>query len=313
MHMDIISVIADVLLTILRDPIWQFVGAVIGAAGIGVAVFLSRRSTLAPVSAITLLLITNASLFHSDARIRGRLRIRFDDQDVDNLRLIRFRLTNTGEEPILPEQVYEPIRVTVSSDATDATIIDTEQITATTSLGLKPSQENSSTLLFPPVLMNPGDYWDGQLIVANGGNSIKASARIANINSIQIVDKTTPSYSYSYSKWTTVSILLTAITTIALIFAFQLNPLLGWVLAASAVGFALLGVDKWIVIQSLNGNMYARIPENIILLQALLGGSMGTLLASRVFNHKWRKQIFMIKLYIVLALQFALIVWWLIT
>ncbi len=55
-----------------------------------------------------------------------------------------------------------------------------------------------------------------------------------------------------------------------------------------------------------------RIAEADLLGLALIGGSPGALLARRLFRHKIRKQPFSASLYLIAAVQSAVLTWWLV-
>ena len=77
--------------------------------------------------------------------------------------------------------------------------------------------------------------------------------------------------------------------------------LLGWVAVASALAFALMGVDK-----ALARRGGRRVRERDLLLAALVGGSPGTLAGMAAFRHKTRKGRFLALFALVVAVQLAL-------
>lgn len=75
-----------------------------------------------------------------------------------------------------------------------------------------------------------------------------------------------------------------------------------YLLAASIVDFVLFGMDK----RRAKRNLW-RIPERILLLAAVLGGSPGGLAGMYFFHHKTRKPKFYIGVPLILALQILLV------
>lgn len=73
-----------------------------------------------------------------------------------------------------------------------------------------------------------------------------------------------------------------------------------WLVAANCVGFVAMWSDKR---RSEEGLW--RIPESRLLGFALIGGSLGTLIAGQKFRHKTRKQPFRSRLFMIVMLQFA--------
>lgn len=84
-----------------------------------------------------------------------------------------------------------------------------------------------------------------------------------------------------------------------------MNTLLLWVLAWSLAAFVLMGVDKW---KAKRGAW--RVPEKVLFLSALAGGSVGALAGMSVFRHKTRHWSFRLGMPAILAVQIALLLAW---
>ena len=80
------------------------------------------------------------------------------------------------------------------------------------------------------------------------------------------------------------------------------DPLLAWILSATLVTFMTYGYDKAIA-----GSRYMRVPEGVLLALALAGGTLGALAGMQIFHHKTRKTSFRLKLWMVAAVQVALV------
>lgn len=77
-----------------------------------------------------------------------------------------------------------------------------------------------------------------------------------------------------------------------------------WYGFASAINFALMGVDKWKARRDA-----WRIPEATLWLFALVGGALGGTLAMQVFRHKTRHWYFRFGFPLLTVLQVALLLW----
>ncbi len=80
-----------------------------------------------------------------------------------------------------------------------------------------------------------------------------------------------------------------------------LRLLLYYLLAANLLTFVIYGIDKW----KSRHNRW-RIPEATLLLLAALGGSIGALLAMRVFHHKTQHKKFRYGVPAILIIQLAI-------
>lgn len=77
-----------------------------------------------------------------------------------------------------------------------------------------------------------------------------------------------------------------------------------YLLIINAAAFFLMMTDKFRAQKKL-----WRIPEATLMLFALLGGSVGSLLGMYVFHHKTRKVKFFVGIPVILAVQVLLAVW----
>lgn len=82
------------------------------------------------------------------------------------------------------------------------------------------------------------------------------------------------------------------------------QPLLLWLLSINAVGFLLMGLDKW---KAKRGAW--RIPEKTLFTAAVLGGTVGVMAGMKTFRHKTRHGQFKYGLPALLAIQVAAAAW----
>ena len=81
-------------------------------------------------------------------------------------------------------------------------------------------------------------------------------------------------------------------------------PLLYYLAAVNVLAFALMGIDK---VKAKRGVW--RIPEKVLFLSALIGGSIGAIAGMFVFRHKTKHLSFVLGLPAILLLQLALALW----
>ena len=84
-----------------------------------------------------------------------------------------------------------------------------------------------------------------------------------------------------------------------------LQLLLGYLLLANLIAFALMGLDKG---RARRGRW--RISEKALFLPAVLGGSLGAILGMRLFHHKTKHWYFRCGLPALLAAQVLLGIFW---
>ena len=77
---------------------------------------------------------------------------------------------------------------------------------------------------------------------------------------------------------------------------------LAWILAANVVAFLAFGFDKAIA-----GTAAPRVPERVLLLLSLLGGTLGAWAGMKIFRHKTAKASFRGRFWVIVLLQFLLL------
>ena len=81
--------------------------------------------------------------------------------------------------------------------------------------------------------------------------------------------------------------------------------LLLWILVWTILAFALMGIDKW------KAKREAwRVPEKVLFLSTLAGGSIGALAGMALFRHKTLHWSFRIGMPAILVLQVVLLALW---
>ena len=81
-------------------------------------------------------------------------------------------------------------------------------------------------------------------------------------------------------------------------------PLLYYLAAVNVLAFALMGIDK---AKAKRGAR--RIPEKVLFLSALIGGSVGAIAGMFAFRHKTKHLSFVLGLPAILLLHLALALW----
>ena len=81
-----------------------------------------------------------------------------------------------------------------------------------------------------------------------------------------------------------------------------LGPVGAWLLAINLVALLVYGYDKAIA-----GSGQMRVPERVLLVLALAGGTAGALAGMWVFRHKTAKKSFRLRMGLVIAAQIVLV------
>jgi uncharacterized membrane protein YsdA (DUF1294 family) len=103
------------------------------------------------------------------------------------------------------------------------------------------------------------------------------------------------------------TLLVTIALSSALFLVVSSTLLRVWLIAVNVIALLTYGYDKAIA-----GGHQMRVPEVILLGLAMIGGSPGAFVGMLLFRHKTRKAAFLVPFGLIVALQGALLVGWLV-
>jgi hypothetical protein len=140
------------MLETLRDPIWQFIGAVLAfiAAILTVVFFLAQRQN----KALSYIVVANTRLLTVAKEIRPRVQILLDGQPVETAHYVLVKLINSGSAPIIPADYTTP----VSIDIGDGVQILSLEVVETDPPGLNAVVSSKDNIIsIEPLLLNKSD------------------------------------------------------------------------------------------------------------------------------------------------------------
>jgi hypothetical protein len=175
-----------------RDPIWQFVGAIISVIAIFVSyVFFKRQGKQKRISYEV---ISNTALVNVKDDVKSKMQIFFEKKPVIDIHLIIVKIINSGNEPIVKSDYETPINIEFDdkSETLEAEVIKVSPD------DLKVEIENTKeTVSIKPLLLNPGDSVMIKTFLTNFRGQLKVSGRIAGVKEItQLGSKNSSSASF---------------------------------------------------------------------------------------------------------------------
>lgn len=171
------------MLELLRDPAWQFVGAVLALLALIATVVIYRRQQQNP--ALAWQVLSTTPLLSVGNELRSRIKILLDDQPVDQVHLILLRLINMGTGAIRPTDFERPLCFAFGM----TTIILNGEVTKASDPSLQATIALSvDELRVDPVLLNGGDWIEIKVLVTQYDGPIKVDGRIAGVKQIQRFD-----------------------------------------------------------------------------------------------------------------------------
>lgn len=170
----------------IRDPVWQFIGTVIGIIALLASIFFYVQSQ--QLKSLQIVFLANVSAVVIDDVVENKIQINYEDKKVDNLSLLTVKVKNIGNQSIRPEDYVEPI---LFSFPEQSEIIESSVITSIPeNIDLKATVvKNTATL--STSLLNAGDEVIVRFVVINvprnNNDYPKVKARIADVRKLEVV------------------------------------------------------------------------------------------------------------------------------
>lgn len=165
----------------LRDPIWQFVGALLALIAVLFSVYAYSRQRKR--KALSYDLLTYTKVVTIGEKLRGKVQVLYDGIPVENAYLGIVRVYNSGNVPITPSDLIEPLVLSFGeqTETLGVEILDTEP------RDLNPAFDvDAGRIEFAPLLLNPEDSLIVKALVKGTGSqpSISVQSRIVGIHNI---------------------------------------------------------------------------------------------------------------------------------
>jgi hypothetical protein len=168
------------MIDLLRDPVWQFVGAVLAAIGIGIGIFVYYRQQRR--KRLDYQIIANTPVLTVDEQIRGKLKVSYEDIPVQNVQLLLLKFINTGNVPIATADFERSLSITFGSEAN----VLSSEIVASSPSDLSPSVSVSTDgITLAPLLLNPNDYVTIKALVSGHQGAVSVTARIIGVGKVR--------------------------------------------------------------------------------------------------------------------------------
>lgn len=165
---------------IIRDPMWQFFGAILVVIGIIISIILYWIQR--PKSSVSWKIIANSPLVKISSEIRGNLQVLFDGSPVKDIQLIIIKIINTGNVSIKSGDYEHPINLNFDKKAQilTAEVIETNpnNIEASTNI-------EGNSVIISPTLLNKGDSVTIKTLVNQFNNHISIDGRIVGVKDIK--------------------------------------------------------------------------------------------------------------------------------
>lgn len=169
------------MIDILRDPIWQFIGAFLALIAIGMSIYLFILQK--NKKALSYRIITETALLTVNEEIKGKLKIVYENVPVQDVHLLVMKIENSGNVPITSSDFEEPLTFSFG-ETTQILSAETTDVVPRT---LKPiiSIKDSNKIILEPTLLNGKDNFVVKLLLAQYNKYILPEARIIGVGEIR--------------------------------------------------------------------------------------------------------------------------------
>lgn len=170
---------------ILRDQIWQFIGACFSIIAIFVAIYIFILQKKKKI--LSYCILTNTRLLTVDEAIKGKLKIIYDEVVIQDVVLLVIKIFNSGNVPIISSDFEESLSFNFGKKTR---ILSVEIVDATPSI-LAPviSINNQSELTINPMLLNEKDGFSAKLLLTEYENCVTPKARIIGVKNLNEIKK----------------------------------------------------------------------------------------------------------------------------
>lgn len=161
---------------VLGSPVWTVLATLLAGVAIAVTVILYRRQR-SRKSLSYEINVTRLVSVHSAAK--DRIRIYYDDEQIEQAQLVEVRISNSGNVPILASEFEQPLSLRFGDRA--APLTAEVSSSAPAELGAEVFiQEHAVTLR--PLLLNPGDELTLKIFVRNLMGRVVCQSRIVGVS-----------------------------------------------------------------------------------------------------------------------------------
>lgn len=185
--------------SIFRDPIWEFIGVVVGTiVALGIALitiwFTRHRKALA----FRILSNTSIANLSPSRNVKGRVQILFDDEPVQNVKLLLMQLKNTGNVPITSSDFEKEIVISLNDQARilEAGITETNPVNLPASISVE-----GAKLVLHPILLNRHDSVTLKILADTFNERISVEGRIVGLRKIEELRRDASWYMWRIGCW----------------------------------------------------------------------------------------------------------------
>ena len=165
---------------ILRDPLWQFIGAIIGAIALLTTIILFYTQRKQKV--LSYQILSNASVLSIREEVEGKVQMLYEGTQVKKVHLIVLKIHNSGNVPIRTGDYERPLTI-LFGEGSD---ILSEEIIEKVPKNLDVVFDSSDNrLIVKPLLLNSKDSITFKMLVSEFNGDLTVDSRIVGIKQVR--------------------------------------------------------------------------------------------------------------------------------
>jgi hypothetical protein len=131
---------------------------------------------------LTYTVLINSDIVPISSDGKSNIEILHKGKAVPNVRLLEIRIKNSGGLPIKPEDYIEELRLRLpNSKILSSEVRDAQLLGAT----IETKLSNQSELVLSKTLLNPTDFFDVKMLLADGDDDLAVGGRIVGVSRIR--------------------------------------------------------------------------------------------------------------------------------
>ena len=131
---------------------------------------------------LTYTVLTNSGLVPVSYEVQSNIQILYKGKVVPKVRLVEIRIKNSGSLPIKPEDYIEPLSLRLpNSKILASEVRDDHSVGAY----IETKLSNRSEIVLSKTLLNPTEFFDVKILLADGDADLSVAGRIVGVSKIQ--------------------------------------------------------------------------------------------------------------------------------
>jgi hypothetical protein len=131
---------------------------------------------------LTYTILTDSEIVPGSREGKSNIEIHHKGKVVPKVRLIEIRIKNSGSLPIKPEDYIEPLRLRLpNSEILSSEVRDDQSLGAY----IETKLSDRSEIVLSKTLLNPTDFFDAKILLADGDGDLSVTGRIVGVSKIR--------------------------------------------------------------------------------------------------------------------------------